>query len=88
MLAEDEVIALYLSLRLGFQGWTPPAFYASLPLSQYGIRLDDPAWISFLHRKNVRVFYWTVNDAHRMKELIARGADGIVTDNPHTLIPQ
>ena len=31
------------------------------------------------------VHYWTINDPEEMRELIAIGADGIMTDYPHRL---
>jgi glycerophosphoryl diester phosphodiesterase len=33
------------------------------------------------HAAGVRVVAWTVNDAHRMGELAAMGADGLITDD-------
>ena len=38
------------------------------------------------HKHNMAVHYWTINDPKVMRELIAIGADGIVTDNPELLI--
>ncbi|GAA1325672.1 glycerophosphodiester phosphodiesterase family protein [Leucobacter albus] len=32
------------------------------------------------HARGVEVHMWTVNDPHRMRELAARGIDGIITD--------
>lgn len=34
------------------------------------------------HQKGMKVVPWTVNDLQRMKELIALGVDGIITDYP------
>lgn len=36
-------------------------------------------------RKNIAMIYWTVNDRDDMIELIRRGADGIITDDPDLL---
>ncbi len=36
-------------------------------------------------RKNMAVFYWTINDPEEMKMLIKNGADGIITDRPDLL---
>lgn len=38
------------------------------------------------HRKKLSVIYWTVNNESEMKELIEKGADGIITDNPKLLV--
>lgn len=36
-------------------------------------------------RKNISVIYWTVNDRQDMIDLVKRGADGIITDDPELL---
>ena len=36
-------------------------------------------------RKGIAVIYWTVNDRTDMVNLIKRGVDGIITDNPDLL---
>lgn len=41
--------------------------------------------INDAHRKNMAVFYWTINDPDEMRELIKLGADGIITDRPDLL---
>ena len=85
-LTEDEIIRLFFLFRSGFQKVSVPALHASLPRAKYGIRLDGTGWIEFLHRQGVKVYYWTVNDPREMKELIRKGADGILTDYPDRLI--
>lgn len=37
------------------------------------------------HRKGYKVFAWDVHDEQRMREMIAKGVDGIETDFPDTL---
>ena len=86
-LTEDEVIRAYAAFRMGFRKIRLPARCASLPRSKYGVRLDRPAWIEFLHRQEAKVYYWTVNETWEMEELRRRGSDGILTDYPHLLPP-
>jgi len=38
-----------------------------------------------LHRHNMAVHYWTINDPNQMRTLIELGADGIITDYPDVL---
>jgi glycerophosphoryl diester phosphodiesterase len=38
------------------------------------------------HARGLRVVPWTVNDATRMRELIALGVDGLTTDEPGLLL--
>lgn len=48
---------------------------------RYGaIRVLSPALIAAAHREQVEVHVWTVNDPARMRELVAMGVDGIITD--------
>jgi glycerophosphoryl diester phosphodiesterase len=42
--------------------------------------LAAPWSIAEMHGAGVEVHFWVVNDPARMRELVARGADGIVTD--------
>jgi glycerophosphoryl diester phosphodiesterase len=42
--------------------------------------LAAPWSIAEMHAAGVEVHFWVVNDPSRMRELVARGADGIVTD--------
>lgn len=42
--------------------------------------LAAPWSIAEMHAAGVEVHFWVVNDPTRMRELVARGADGIVTD--------
>ncbi|MDD3712902.1 MAG: glycerophosphodiester phosphodiesterase family protein [Candidatus Izemoplasmatales bacterium] len=41
--------------------------------------------INTLHRHNMAVHYWTINDPDEMRTLIELGADGIITDYPDVL---
>ena len=45
------------------------------------IRLDSPRFIRFAHEAGMVVDYWTINDVAEIRRLVARGADGIVTDD-------
>jgi glycerophosphoryl diester phosphodiesterase len=49
-------------------------------------QLCSPAAIAAAHRAGAPVFAWTVNEAPAMLELAARGVDGIVSDDPKTLL--
>jgi glycerophosphoryl diester phosphodiesterase len=45
----------------------------------------DTAAIELAHDLGLQVAVWTVNEASRMRELIAMGVDGIITDYPDRL---
>jgi glycerophosphoryl diester phosphodiesterase len=44
--------------------------------------LVTPALIKDLHKKNIRVIPWTINDAPSLRRYRALGVDGIITDYP------
>jgi glycerophosphoryl diester phosphodiesterase len=54
----------------------------AFPTSMLGLNLDSDTIISVAHKNNVAIHYWTINDKEEMKELIQKGADGIITDRP------
>ena len=56
-------------------GFVPPIY------SPYEIHVDE-ALMTEAQKLNMQVVPWTVNDAARMKELLALGVDGIITDYP------
>jgi glycerophosphoryl diester phosphodiesterase len=62
--------------RLGFE----PDIYSP----RYA--LVTGSMITYLHRKNIAVIPWTVNDPDDMKEYIEMGVDGIITDYPERLL--
>ncbi len=45
----------------------------------------DPVAIELAHQLGLSVNVWTVNETSRMRELIAMGVDGIITDYPDRL---
>lgn len=51
----------------------------------YEPNLMNKRIIKAAKRKNMAVFYWTINDPDEMRELIKLGADGIITDRPDLL---
>ena len=53
-----------------------------MPLRSFGYELDNPAWIDFLHEKQIKVYYWTINDPETVRALWKKGADGIISDDP------
>jgi len=52
-----------------------------IPLSSFGMKLDNPKFIRVILASGTQLHYWTINDYSEMRRLIALGANGIVTDN-------
>lgn len=55
---------------------------ASMPLEGCGMHFDDPAFLDWLHRKEIKIYFWTINDPQEIRRLASAGADGIITDHP------
>lgn len=66
--------------KLGDPGYTPPAKFVQSPWNS-----TTPQVVAFAHQLGLKVQPWTVNDAGAMTDLIARGVDGIMTDDPALL---
>lgn len=60
---------------------------AQIPRKQGPISLDTQAFIAKCHALGIGVDYWTINEPDEAIELGKRGADGIVTDDPRSIIP-
>lgn len=56
-----------------------------IPTRYKGVPLDHPWLISRLHRMELQVHYWTINDEEDMEQLIDAGADGLISDEVELL---
>jgi glycerophosphoryl diester phosphodiesterase len=54
-------------------------------MEEYGIKLATKGFVKSVHKHNLAVHFWTINDVEDMEYLIEIGADGIMTDYPHRL---
>lgn len=50
------------------------------------LNLSTKLLVDTLHRHNMAVHYWTINDPDEMRRLIELGCDGIITDYPDVLM--
>lgn len=66
-----------LSRALGFAG-----IRAQIPVRSGPFELSRAEFIAKCHRLGLAVDYWVINDPTCAAELLERGADGIVTDDP------
>lgn len=69
--------------------YNEPVAVLQIPMEQevkgINIHLDRKWFVESAHRHNIAVHYWTIDDEEDMKYLINIGADGIMTNLPHTL---
>ena len=83
---QDGVLRFFVTQLLGFNlFFNEPVHAFQLPLSQFNIPLQSRRLIRTAHRHNVAVHYWTIDDPEVMRDLIERGADGIMTNRPTLL---
>jgi glycerophosphoryl diester phosphodiesterase len=60
-----------------------PAYQlAALPRRHGRIEVVTPALVAHLHRRGIPLHVWTVDDEAEMRELLALGVDGLITNRP------
>ncbi len=56
--------------------------YLQIPRRYCGLPLDRQRFIDKVHQRQLKIVFWTINDAKTMSRLLMRKADGLVTDRP------
>jgi glycerophosphoryl diester phosphodiesterase len=85
-LSRAESIAL-ITAKAAFRMLPLTGTVAQLPVSYGPLRIGRRTIIERCHELNLKVDFWTVNDPLEAEELIAMGADGIMSDDPKALVP-
>ncbi len=62
-----------------------PMIVASIPMRFLKIHFDTPKWIDYLHAKEIKVFFWAFQNPRVIPQLIQKGADGLVVNDPGTV---
>lgn len=78
LLVNNNQDPLFNFIQLGFE----PTIFSP----EYKLVTDS--LVRYLHRKNIAVIPWTVNDPEQMEKCIDLGVDGIITDYPEVLLKQ
>jgi len=86
-LSRQEVLALLTTPRALLRHAPLFGTCAQIPEQSGPLRFAKSAFIDKCHALGIRVDFWTVNDPQRARELLALGADGIMTDDPRALAP-
>ncbi|HTN52183.1 MAG TPA: glycerophosphodiester phosphodiesterase [Anaeromyxobacter sp.] len=86
-LPERAATCHVMAAKSGADGAACPGGYqlADLPHRLGDLEVVDRAVVSYLHARGIPVHVWTVDDEAEMRELLALGVDGIVTDRPDLL---
>jgi glycerophosphoryl diester phosphodiesterase len=61
------------------------AVAVQVPVTFQRVRIVTPDFLAAAHAAGLEVHVWTINDQAQMHELLAMGADGIMTDRPELL---
>ncbi|HEX7037099.1 MAG TPA: glycerophosphodiester phosphodiesterase [Pseudomonadales bacterium] len=85
--SEGEVRWFHIRYSFGllWAGSTPMQAM-QLPTEAGGRDLTDAGFLAAAHDRGLHIDYWTINEPARMRDLVARGADGIITDRPDLLL--
>lgn len=78
-----EALGYHFCYLLGQSCPTPFVALQLPPLDWLGV--THPAFLRGAHERGLVVHYWTIDEADRMRRLVAAGADGIMTNDPELL---
>ena len=67
--------------------WAGKDFSVQFPVRRDWRELAKLSLVRKARRKEIAVYYWTVNDPADMENVIGLGVDGIITDRPDILNP-
>ena len=87
---QTEVLKCFLLSKLGILNFfSKKLLYApvfQVPVSFKGIQVVTKSFIKILHKNNIKIQVWTINNSLEMENLFKLGVDGIMTDDPRLLI--
>ena len=63
----------------------PRGHRLQIPVKAGPLRLDTARFIAKMHALDIAVDYWVINDANQGAQLLAKGADGLMSDDPKRL---
>ncbi|MGH7905827.1 MAG: glycerophosphodiester phosphodiesterase [Candidatus Binataceae bacterium] len=82
----NEVANFFAALASGMNGYVPPADALQVPPTFQSMRLVSKESIAAAHNAGLEMHVWTVNQEAEMRELLALGVDGILSDVPDRLL--
>jgi glycerophosphoryl diester phosphodiesterase len=85
--ARQETTSFVLLSKVFMGGLVSPIYHSlQVPEKSSGITVMTAAFIRAAHARNLRVEPWTIDDPEQMRQYIAWGVDGIITDRPDLLL--
>jgi glycerophosphoryl diester phosphodiesterase len=85
-LAQKEVGALLACPARLWRALPLTGRAVQVPVAAGRLRFDRAGFIAKCHALGLRVDFWTIDDPAHARQLIALGADGIMTDDPARMI--
>ncbi len=83
----SDVVAFFQAVQKGeIDGYEPRGHALQIPPTFAGEELITPENVEAAHRVGLYVHVWTINDPAEIQTLLDRGADGIMSDDPATLV--
>ncbi|MET4100204.1 glycerophosphoryl diester phosphodiesterase [Agrococcus sp. UYP10] len=83
----QAVAAQRLGLRSRLRGILAPVVALQVPRRAKGVEIITERSVAAFQQAGVEVHVWTINDEAEMRELLALGVDGIVTDRCDLALP-
>jgi glycerophosphoryl diester phosphodiesterase len=86
-LGQSEAIRLLLTPTRVLKLLPLKGQIAQIPPGFGPIRIDTKRFIDRCHALGLRVDYWVIDDPREAQRLVQLGADGVMTDDPATIVP-
>jgi glycerophosphoryl diester phosphodiesterase len=85
--ARQETTVFVLLSKVWLGGLFSPQFHSlQVPKESSGITVMTPEFVQAAHARNLKVEPWTINDPEQMRQYLAWGVDGMITDRPDLLL--
>ncbi len=87
--ARSESVGFLLNQKFRLLGFYHPRAYAlELPRKYHGLSLINHRMVNDARAQGMHVLPWTINTRQGMRELLAMGVSGIITDAPNLLLAE
>lgn len=83
--SQRDLFNFFLDFRAGKSPKKESGFVASMPIKIFGVRFDETKWVQYLKEKSIFILFWAFQDSKAIPELLRKGADGFVVDDPTTV---
>jgi glycerophosphoryl diester phosphodiesterase len=84
--SSHEIKAFFVSMMAPAGGYRPPADALQIPPSHGSMLLATSTSVAAAHDLGLEIHAWTINDESEMRNLLALGIDGIISDYPARLL--